>query len=173
MSNKTGLYVAAGVLAVFLLVGSLNTMPANAPLGIRNNNPGNLRPTSNPWQGETTVAGAPYCSFDSAADGLRAASMNLYSYGANDGVNTVTGVANRWAPSGDNNNPTDYANTLSSVSGFGLTDTIDLTDPATNQAVLTGIVQAENGLNNGNPWYSSGTIASAVAVAIAAQTATS
>jgi hypothetical protein len=163
--------------AVFILIlAGLLTAGAAAyldgeivqPRGVRNNNPGNLRPGP-AWAGLKGDDGGGYSTFYTPFWGLRAASDNLKNYTADDGINTLQAVANRWAPSGDNNDPGQYAGTLSIVSGFGVDDTIDLTDPATNQLVLKGIVQAENGLKpDGGSWYTDGELSAAVAAAMGA-----
>ena len=144
---------------IVVLVGLALTVSLEAtvdkPRGIRNNNPGNLRPLdSGNWDGQSGVDSGNYITFSTSAWGLRALAHNLYSYGANDGINTLSATANRWAPASEND-PNAYAATLSSVSGLGVSDTIDLTDKATNLAVMRGIVQAENGEEMpGVPWFS-------------------
>ena len=137
------------------------------PAGIRRNNPGNLRPGP-AWDGLAADDGSGYSSFITAAKGLRAASINLKNYGLNDGIRTLTQVANRWAPANDNNTPAQYANTLSTVSGLAVDANIDLSDKDTNKAVLRGIIVAENGYASfpDIEWYSDAEIDSAVSNAL-------
>lgn len=72
------------------------------PRGIRNNNPLNIRKSSDNWQGKTGDDGA-FVIFDTPYSGIRAAARLLKNYGNNYGLVTVRGIINRWAPSSENN----------------------------------------------------------------------
>ena len=161
MNNGGKIIAVAAIIGVIIAAAAKASGAVMEPRGIKNNNPGNLRPLdSGTWQGQTGVDGGGYLEFTALTYGIRAAAINLFNYAARDGVNTLQEVANRWAPSGDNNDPVAYAQTLSSVSGFSVNQGIDLTDQATNAAVLAGIFRAENGERlSGIPWVSSADIA--------------
>lgn len=73
-----------------------------APLGIRNNNPGNLRPSPSPWKG-TIGANGGFAVFDSMHHGLRALARQIVAYQDRYGINTVRGAISRWAPGNENN----------------------------------------------------------------------
>lgn len=66
------------------------------PRGIRNNNPGNLRPGAN-WQGLVGQDGG-YLKFDTAENGIRALGKNLLTYFRVHQLDTVRGIIGRWAP---------------------------------------------------------------------------
>ena len=74
------------------------------PRGIRNNNPGNIR--LNPkitWIGQAEVQTDPsFVVFTSPVYGLRAIGKIMKKY-EKDGISTIDGAINRWAPPSENN----------------------------------------------------------------------
>lgn len=102
-----------------------------APLGIRNNNPGNLRP------------GGQFAQFPDMETGMRALDQNLQSY-AKQGINTLSGVIAKWAPPNENNTAA-YIKTAATRLGIDPNQKIDLTNPLVRQAVSTAIALHENG----------------------------
>lgn len=100
------------------------------------NNPGNLRPV-----GSSTG----FMNFATPQAGLIALSDDLAGK-AKDGITTLSALANKYAPPGENNTGA----WLQTVSGaVGVSDSnakIDLSNPNTRAAVMAGIVKAE-----GNP----------------------
>ncbi len=145
-----GLGIGAAV-AVALILRGLNVL---APKGIRNNNPGNLRPLpSGKWDGQSVVDSANLCVFYTAVMGIRAAARNLSNYTKKYGVNSIRGMANKWAPASENN-PDEYADIVSKVSGIAKDAFIDLSNKETNLKVLKGIIRAENGYKvPGVEWF--------------------
>ena len=68
-----------------------------APLGVRNNNPGNI--LAHPgvhWQGETTPDASGHVRFISPVWGIRALFMVLRSYLEYEGLGHVTPISRRW-----------------------------------------------------------------------------
>lgn len=116
----------------------------NQPLGIRNNNPGNIRYNIlNQWQGQTGQEKG-YATFSSPAYGYRAMFVLLKRYINSYGLKTINQIATRWAPSSENNTPA-WARNVSSFSGIGQNDLIN---PANNLQMINlarGITGAENG----------------------------
>ena len=105
-----------------LLAGVATLSKTNAsarPLGLRNNNPGNLRPEPGDvytWQGEIGV-NEGYLVFDMIENGIRAAYINLRSYFKN-GYNTVEKIIARWAPSEDDNDTEAYIQFVEESTGI-------------------------------------------------------
>jgi hypothetical protein len=89
------------------------------PLGLRQNNPGNIRPGAG-FYGETGQGGG-YATFGSEDEGLRAIARLLGTYDDKYGINTLRGLTSRYAPRSDNK--LSYDNYLSYLS-----NTLDL-DP--------------------------------------------
>lgn len=146
-----GMPVAQGAIDATTPQGTPYRIPAqavsnqdkNAPLGIRNNNPGNLRPTSDKWQG-ATGENSGYITFDAPESGIRAMSMNLRNYGAK-GINTPLAIAERWAPKGDGNDPAKYGASIAKNLGIDPNQQLNLDDPAMNYMVTAALIQGENG----------------------------
>jgi len=74
------------------------------PLGIRHNNPGNIRITTIPWQGKSVGpedSGFEY--FDAPIYGLRAMMINIINYQKKHGLNSIETIISRYAPPSENN----------------------------------------------------------------------
>jgi hypothetical protein len=104
------------------------------PVGIRNNNFGNIR----------SADGKGFATYDTPQAGINAADELLATYGAKHGINTIMGIANRWSPTGDgNNNPAQKAAAMSAASGVGVNEPINLADPATRARILPALFDTE------------------------------
>lgn len=116
--------------------------------GFRNNNPGNLRPSEDQWQGMLGVdrkgSEAGYLIFDSPESGIRALAKNLLTYQRN-GVNTIEEIISRWAPASDNNNTEAYIKFVSDRLGVPRDATLNVSNPNTMQALVHAIITKENG----------------------------
>jgi len=77
--------------------------PSNAPRGIRNNNPGNIRFGKFAQQtGATGQDDKGFAVFQSMGDGIKAAIKLLEGY-VSRGYDTVRSIISKWAPSSENN----------------------------------------------------------------------
>ena len=87
-----------------IAVGGFMLLNDKRPLGIRNNNAGNIRATGNwqQWQGAIGKRRG-FIIFDSPENGLRAMARILKTYRDVHGLNTIDGILNRWAPPIENN----------------------------------------------------------------------
>ena len=106
----------------------------NAPLGIRNNNPGNLRPV-----GKETG----FQKFESMEDGIVAAAKNLQGY-VRKGYDTVEKIINRWAPPKENDTGS-YVKSVAAKIGVSAGDKLNLKDPRAMKELLKAIFAVENG----------------------------
>lgn len=104
-------------------------------LGMRNNNPGNLR-----VPGQSTG----FQQFGSPEQGLQAIDRQLQIYGQRDGINTIRGAISKWAPPNENNTNA-YVDRVSKMLGVSPDAKIDLSNPYVRQAMSTGIMLQENG----------------------------
>jgi hypothetical protein len=107
---------------------------SNVPVGIRNNNFGNIR----------SADGKGFATYGSPQEGVNAADQLLSTYGNKYGINTLSGIANRWSPAGDgDNNPAQKAAAMAAASGVGVNDPINLQDPATRARILPALFDTE------------------------------
>lgn len=105
------------------------------PIGLRNNNPGNLRASPTSFQ-----------QFETPEAGLTAAAKNLQAYSTKHGLNTIRGIIGRWAPSSENNTPA-YVDAVVKQTGHGADDPLDMKDADTLTGLLDAITTHENGRN--------------------------
>lgn len=127
---------------------------AFTPRGIRNNNPGNLRPSGDKWLGQVGTDGG-YLQFDTAANGLRALARNLFTYYRQHDLNTVAGIIGRWAPQSENDTGA-YVAAVARALGVKPTDKLDV--PRRMPALVAAITLHENGVQP----YSAALIADSV-----------
>ncbi|MBO6125050.1 MAG: hypothetical protein J6P55_04220 [Bacteroidaceae bacterium] len=91
--------------------------------GIRNNNPLNIRLSSDKWQGQVlpqrgSGEGA-FCQFEKMEYGWRAAFVILCkTYYGKRGLKTIRAIVSRWAPNNENNTAA-YIRHVSDYTGIG------------------------------------------------------
>ena len=113
--------------------------------GLVNNNPGNIRPDkAYTWQGSTGEAGG-FVQFSSPEAGIRALTLNLLSYDQQ-GINTVQGIINRWAPPSENKTGS-YVNQVAKDLGVKPTDQLNVKDANVMRQLVDSIIKFENGKN--------------------------
>jgi len=100
--------IAAGLVIILYKYWSkiksffLTANSMSGTLGMRNNNPLNIRYNSgNHWQG-LTGENKGFCTFKSRVYGYRAAFVNLQTYNVA-GKDTIREIINKWAPATENN----------------------------------------------------------------------
>ena len=107
-----------------MLLAVLITGVAEAATGIDNNNPMNIRISTDHWQGAVGDDGT-FIKFVSPLMGIRAAARVLRTYRDEHGLNTIAGIVNRWAPPFEN----DTRGYIKSVSHrIGVGANVPLTD---------------------------------------------
>ena len=91
-------------------------------LGLRNNNPLNIRKGKNPWRGEILplkgAGGAAFCQFQTIEWGLRAAFCILRTYERRYNAVCVRDIVHRWAPPSENLTE-QYVRNVCLWTGFG------------------------------------------------------
>lgn len=118
---------------------------SNLPRGIRNNNPGNIRISSNPWKGkvQNNTDGA-FEQFSAYVWGIRAMIKNLMSYQTQRGLNSIRQIVSTWAPSSENNTA-EYISTVAQLTGRNPDAPLNLQDRATMQKLVQAMATMENG----------------------------
>lgn len=117
-----------------------NATPASMPIGLRNNNPLNLRFAG---QDGAEPGEGGFARFPTVEAGLSAAQRQLGLY-ASRGVNTLRGAISRWAPPSENNTDA-YVTRVAQATGIDPDAPINLADPAVTQRIIPAMAQVELG----------------------------
>jgi len=118
---------------------------ADTPRGIRNNNPGNIRKSNDPWQGLSPEQNDPdFFQFTSPTYGIRAIARILITYQDNYSCVYAGDFIDRWAPPSENNTGAYKAAVLKST-GFAPTAKVDMHAYADCSAMVEAIIHQENG----------------------------
>lgn len=123
-------------------------MPKNGntlPRGIRNNNPGNLRRTRDPWQGlATPQTDKAFFVFKDATYGIRALARTLINYQDEHNLRSIRQIICRWAPASENDT-TAYINSVAKQTRFDADQPLDLHKYAHLAPLAKAIILHENG----------------------------
>lgn len=131
------------------------------PRGIRNNNPGNLRRTKDPWQGLAAQQNdGEFFQFESAVYGLRAVARTLITYQDRHGLETVRQLIERWAPPTENHTEA-YVRFAAKAAGVAPDAGVDVHRYEVLRPLVVAIVRFENGMQP----YSDAQIDKALALA--------
>ncbi|HEX3809609.1 MAG TPA: hypothetical protein VHW02_07880 [Rhizomicrobium sp.] len=117
-----------------------HTGSSRVPRGILQHNPGNLRS----W-GNAPIQGG-FAKFQSDQQGISALAGQLVRYGQR-GIDTISGIVNKYAPAKDHNNVPAYIADLVKRTGFTPNQHLNLADTSTLRAMVSGIISHEEGHN--------------------------
>ncbi|EHL2774370.1 structural protein [Salmonella enterica subsp. enterica serovar Hvittingfoss] len=118
----------------------------NTPRGIRNNNPGNIR-WGDDWKGlvpRSQRTDKDFCQFITPEYGIRAMIVILRNYQRKHGLNTITGIINRWAPTNENNTQA-YIDSVAKTTGVTPDQFVHTDDSRFMMKLLQAIIRHENG----------------------------
>jgi hypothetical protein len=115
---------------------------ANLPIGLRNNNPGNLRPSLVSWKGQNGSNGG-FCFFTDLSYGLRAMATDLSNKISVDGLDTITDIITKYAPPSENDTQS-YINNVARLTGWDADAVINLTTDN-----LVTLMRAQISVENG------------------------
>ncbi|HGY5200604.1 TPA: hypothetical protein ACNV6G_005560 [Raoultella ornithinolytica] len=107
-------------------------------IGFRNRNPGNLRGAPN-----STGKNGGFSKFSNDHDGLAALARQLMLYGDR-GNNTPNGIIHTYAPSSENNTRA-YIDDVTSRTGFGAGQRLDLHNPEVLKKLMASMIRHEQG----------------------------
>lgn len=117
------------------------------PRGIRNNNPGNLRRTSDRWMGLRPVQDDPdFFQFTRIEWGYRALLRTLQNYRRLHGCRTVADFIRRWAPPEDGNDTSAYIRAVCRELQVPATHVPDVDDADAMCALAAAISRVECGV---------------------------
>lgn len=123
-------------------------LTGDLPRGIRNNNPGNVEHNpDNNWIGlADPVSDGRYCRFTHPQYGIRAMLWTMLTYQTKYRFKTITQIIERYAPRQDKNATTAYIAHVSKRAGVKPNQAISLREFETAVAVVTAMIEFENGM---------------------------
>ncbi|WP_103035313.1 hypothetical protein [Castellaniella caeni] len=137
------------------------------PRGVRSNNPGNIR-HGDPWQGLADKQPDPdFCTFASAAYGIRALARTLITYQDKYKLRTTRQIISRWAPPKENDTNA-YVRAVATQTGRAANDQLNMQSYADLRPLVEAIIRHENGagpLPTANTWYDAQAIDKGLALA--------
>lgn len=155
-AQKKGAFIGVGILlALVAFTGTASAATSASvatlsylgksgyPRGMRNNNPGNIRVGSSPWQGKIPTSqntDGAFEQFTTYVYGIRAMIKNLLGYN----LNTIRDIIYRWAPPADNNKTEDYVNFVVIKTGLPHDQPLNL-NKNTLRKIIIAMAQMENG----------------------------
>lgn len=120
--------------------------PKSKARGLRNNNPGNLRISKDPWQGLADEQRDPdFFTFVDAPYGIRAIARTLITYQDRHGCRTIAQIIKRWAPPEDKNDTPAYVAMVARKVGVDPHEPIDVQSYAIADPLVKAIILQENG----------------------------
>lgn len=123
----------------------MNTQQKRLPRGIRNNNPGNLRRSKDPWQGLAERQGdIEFFTFKTPIYGIRALARTLISYQDKHNLRTIKQILGRWAPTVENNTHA-YVRAVAADTGFDADQPLDVHSFDDLKPLVEAIIHHENG----------------------------
>jgi len=120
---------------------------AGLPLGLRNNNPGNIIKTNIAWEGKVPVSlnPGPFEQYYELRYGIRALLKQLVT-DMSRGLTTISLIINKYSPPHENNT-SGYIQTVSNVMGIGANQAITTLNKAFLLKLAKAIVSVEIGSN--------------------------
>ena len=113
--------------------------------GIRNNNPGNIRKSKDPWQGlAERQTDAAFFVFKSPLYGIRALARLLITYQDKKKLRTIKDIIRRWAPQTENDTNA-YIISVADSTGFTQDQLLDMHRFDHLKPLVEAIIQHENG----------------------------
>lgn len=110
--------------------------------GIRNNNPGNIRPGQG-FKGEVGDDGEGYARFDTIENGIRAIAVDLLTKMSN-AIDTVREIVTKYAPPTENDTAA-YIKSVCAATGFKEDEILNLNHIEQLRKVVRAIIVHENG----------------------------
>ena len=116
--------------------------PSNAPVSVKNLNPGNIINTHINWEGEATSPSNKFEQFQTAELGFRALAKNILAK-MEKGKTTLNDIISVWAPPSDGNDTSGYIEFMCKQTGLGPNDPIPI-DQIPNIAKAISWMEGDN-----------------------------
>jgi hypothetical protein len=137
--------IKMGTMAALGVGAALLSSPGNfagQSRGIRNNNPGNIKKSSEKWNGAVGDDGT-FVKFATPADGIRALARIIRVYNEKYKLDTIEQIIHRWAPKSENETGK-YIDFVSKKMGKNPKEKIDFKNLADFSRLISAIIQFEN-----------------------------
>lgn len=122
--------------------GTLAQMDNKAlPVGIRQNNPGNITKNGTQWDGEVPNTQNRFKEFQSPEDGIAAIARNISQYNNKYQINTVNGIVHRYSATDQG----EYAINMAKALGVDPNEHLDVSNPEVMTKIVKVIIKQENG----------------------------
>ncbi len=119
--------------------------PVKIPRGMRNNNPGNIRRSPDPWQGlADKQSDIEFFTFKNPVYGIRAIARMLINYQDRKKLRSIRQILERWAPPKENNTEA-YIEAVSNYTRFHPEQPLDMHSYAHLRPMVEAIIFFENG----------------------------
>lgn len=116
------------------------------PRGIRNNNPGNIKRSNDPWQGLATIQNDDkFFQFKTMAYGIRALARTLITYQDKYDIRTVEQFVARYAPASEND-VDNYIGVVSREAKIHKKVKLNFHNYEDLEPIVRGILRMENGV---------------------------
>ena len=157
--NWITVLVAGGAATGFVTSEKEKPSEDRRPLGIRNNNPGNLEPDKSKWLGATGVNGR-FLTFSEPLYGLRAMARNLANQKRLHRIDNLSDLIYKYAPPIENDTES-YIAFVSAKTAIDPNIYVDFEDKTVLLLMMRAMIKMENGENP----YSDELIKRAIAIA--------
>ncbi len=119
--------------------------PVKIPRGMRNNNPGNLRRSPDPWQGlADRQSDIEFFTFKNPVYGIRAIARTLINYQDKKKLRSIRQIIERWAPPKENNTEA-YVQAVANNTHFHPDQRLDMHAYSNLRPLVEAIIFQENG----------------------------
>jgi hypothetical protein len=102
------------------------------------------------WKLADTQPDERFATFKDTEHGIRAAARILNTYREEHGIDTISGIINRWAPPEDNDHTLEYINNVSKQTGIDQNRKIVAGNNETTKSILKAMARQENGRDAAN-----------------------
>lgn len=117
------------------------------PIGIRLNNPGNIKKTHTEWKGMTRLQDhEKFIRFKEPYYGIRAMMKVILTYENKYGLDTLSSIIHRYAPPEDGNFTKSYIRDVSERTGYFPEEVIDIKNKDTLIRLTKAMIMREQGL---------------------------
>lgn len=150
------------LMMVFYIMKNSKKINVLAPRGVRANNPLNIEISgANNWRGKVTPSiDKRFETFKDSKYGFRAGAVLLRNYQTRNGLYTLSGIINRFAPPNENKTE-NYAKFVGDSVGVGVNQSIDLQD----SEMLSKVLHAMSVMEVGHGYYTIDDVRKGVAIA--------